>query len=100
MLKFLASPVTVEIEQVPEPPFVFQLIRQASGTSLAEMYKVFNMGIRMMLFVDAQAAEAICDLLNPFGVRVHILGEVRRATQDALVNIHTGDPSEPRIIYQ
>jgi phosphoribosylformylglycinamidine cyclo-ligase len=100
VLKFLASPVTIEIEQVPEPPVVFQLIRQASGTSLAEMYKVFNMGIRMMLFVDAQAAEAICDLLNPFGVKVHILGEVRRATQDALVNIHTGDPVEPRIIYQ
>jgi len=100
VLKFLQSPVTIDIEQVPAPPPVFRLIREASGTPLSEMYKVFNMGVRMLVFVDPAAGDSLRMLLNSFGVRVYELGEVRRATQEALVNIHTGDPAEPRIIYQ
>lgn len=99
VLKYLQTPVTIDVKEVPTPPVIFRLIREASGASLAEMYKVFNMGIRMMLFVDASSADALCDLMGSFGIQVYLLGEVRRATQESLVNIHTGDPVEPRILF-
>jgi phosphoribosylformylglycinamidine cyclo-ligase len=99
VLKFIAPNLTVHIDHVPPTPVLFDLIRQASKTSLAEMYKVFNMGIRMMLFVEKKSAPAILDLASAFGVQASILGEVRRSDEAAKVVINTGDANEPEVVY-
>ncbi len=100
VLKFVSPDLTVHIDHVPQVPVLFDLIRKSSGTSLAEMYKVFNMGIRMMLFVDKNSAQAILDLSSAFGVKASILGEVRRSEGPAKVVIRTGDAHEPLVEYQ
>jgi phosphoribosylformylglycinamidine cyclo-ligase len=99
VLKFLSPGVSVQIDYVPPTPVLFELIREASGTSLSEMYKVFNMGIRMLLFVDSKAASAILDLVSAFGIKAYRMGEVGKSNDAAKVIIHTGDKDEPQVEY-
>lgn len=99
VLKFISPGLAVHIDHVPPNPVLFDLIRKASKTSLAEMYKVFNMGIRMLLFVEKDAAQTIQDLASAFGVKTYIIGEVKRSGEDAKVIINTGDENEPVVEY-
>lgn len=99
VLKFLSPGTAVHIERVPKVPFLFEMIRKNSGASLTEMYKVFNMGIRMLLFVDKKSASTIFDLSSAFGINALIMGEVKKTTEDARVIIQTGDPVESLVKY-
>jgi len=99
VLKFVHPNLAVHIDHVPPTPHIFSLIREASKTSLAEMYKVFNMGIRMMLFVEKKSAQNILDLGSAFGIKAYVLGEVRRTDDPAKVVIQTGDKDEPVVQY-
>lgn len=100
VLKFLSPGVAVHIDSVPPTPVLFEMIRKSSGTSLAEMYKVFNMGIRMLLFVDHKSANTILDLASAFGVKAYIMGQVKRSPDDTKVVIQTGDEAEPIVEYK
>jgi len=100
VLKFISPNLAVHIDSVPPTPVLFEHIRKASNTSLAEMYKVFNMGIRMLLFVDKKSAPAILDLASAFGVKASIMGEVKRSDEAAKVVINTGDEKEPVVEYK
>lgn len=57
----------------PTPP-LFQLIQQESGTAWKEMYKVFNMGHRMELYVPEALAEEMIRISESFGVAARIVG--------------------------
>lgn len=59
-----------------DTPTLFKLIQQESGTDWKEMYKVFNMGHRMELYVDESIAEDIISISNSFGVEAKIIGRV------------------------
>ncbi|MDQ3016889.1 MAG: AIR synthase-related protein [Bacteroidota bacterium] len=100
VLKFISPNVSVHIDAIPPIPPIFKLIREASDTSLAEMYKVFNMGIRMMIFVDKKSASTILDLASAFGIKAYHLGEVKRSADPASVIIKTGDAAEPTVEYK
>ncbi len=99
VLKFISPNVEVHIESVPPTPILFEMIRTSSNTSLSEMYKVFNMGIRMLLFVDQKSASTILDLASAFGVKAYIMGQVRKSQDAAKVIIQTGDEAEPIVEY-
>ena len=55
---------------------VFQLIQKESGTNWKEMYKVFNMGHRMELYVPEEIAKDIIAISNSFNVDAQIIGRV------------------------
>ncbi|QEK51650.1 phosphoribosylformylglycinamidine cyclo-ligase [Pedobacter aquae] len=57
-------------------PTLFELIQEQSGTDWKEMYKVFNMGHRMELYVDENIAEDIIEISSSFGVKAQIIGRV------------------------
>jgi phosphoribosylformylglycinamidine cyclo-ligase len=57
-------------------PKLFELIQKQSGTDWKEMYKVFNMGHRMELYVDENIAQNIIDISASFGVKAQIIGRV------------------------
>ncbi|KEQ30806.1 AIR synthase related protein [Pedobacter antarcticus] len=59
----------------PVPP-LFQLIQEQSGTDWKEMYKVFNMGHRMELYVPAEIAADIIAIAAGFGIDGQIIGRV------------------------
>ena len=59
-----------------ETPPLFQLIKEQSGTSWEEMYKVFNMGHRMELYVPQTVADEIIAISKTFNVDAKIIGKV------------------------
>ena len=57
-------------------PPVFRLIQEQSGTDWKEMYKVFNMGHRMELYVPEEIAKDIIAISKSFNVDAQIIGRV------------------------
>jgi len=64
----------------PIPP-LFRLIQEQSGTDWKEMYKVFNMGHRMELYVPAEIAEDIIAISKSFNIDAQIIGRVEASAQ-------------------
>jgi len=60
-------------------PPLFEMIQKESGTSWEEMYKVFNMGHRMELYVPQEIAEDIISISKEFNVDAQIVGRVEAA---------------------
>ncbi len=59
-----------------ETPPLFRIIQEESGTDWKEMYKVFNMGHRMEVYLDERYAEEIIDIAESYGVEAQIIGRV------------------------
>jgi len=57
----------------PVPP-LFRLIREQSGTDWKEMYKVFNMGHRMEIYLPEKYANEIISISHSFGIDAKIIG--------------------------
>lgn len=57
-------------------PPLFKLIQAESKTDWKEMYKVFNMGHRMELYVPEEIAEKIIKISKSFNVAAQIVGRV------------------------
>ena len=55
-------------------PVLFKMIQDASGTDWQEMYKVFNMGHRMEVYVPEHIAQSVIDISNSFGVKAQKIG--------------------------
>jgi phosphoribosylformylglycinamidine cyclo-ligase len=55
-------------------PPLFELIKSSSGTPWEEMYRVFNMGHRMEIYVDEADAASIIDIAAGFNLEARILG--------------------------
>jgi phosphoribosylformylglycinamidine cyclo-ligase len=79
----------------PIPP-LFDLIQKESGTSFQEMYKVFNMGHRMEIYVAPEYAEEIIQISESFGIPAQIVGRVEGAPTKKL----TIKSSYGEFIYQ
>lgn len=57
-------------------PPLFKMIHEQSGTDWKEMYKVFNMGHRMEIYVPQAIAESIISISKSFNVDAKIVGRV------------------------
>jgi phosphoribosylformylglycinamidine cyclo-ligase len=64
----------------PIPP-LFKLIQEQSGTEWKEMYKVFNMGHRMELYVPTEIADAIIEISKSFNIDAQIIGKVEASAK-------------------
>ncbi|GGE40063.1 phosphoribosylformylglycinamidine cyclo-ligase [Pedobacter psychrotolerans] len=64
----------------PVPP-LFSLIQEQSSTDWKEMYKVFNMGHRMELYVPQEIAESIIEISKSFNIDAQIIGRVEKSEQ-------------------
>ncbi|MBN3035580.1 MAG: phosphoribosylformylglycinamidine cyclo-ligase [Bacteroidales bacterium] len=71
-----------------ETPPVFNLIREAAGTSWEEMYRVFNMGHRLEIYTDEDTAVKIIGIASEFHLESRIIGFCRSAEKKA-VTIHS-----------
>lgn len=55
-------------------PPLFRTIKEQSGTEWSEMYKVFNMGHRLEVYVGADDAQAVVDIARSFNIDAQIVG--------------------------
>lgn len=75
ILHFIDSLHVIKDNLFDIPP-LFDLIQKESSTPWKEMYKVFNMGHRMELYVDPSIAQNIIEISKSFGVAAKIIGRV------------------------
>ena len=89
ILHFLAPGLKVVKDNLLPIPPLFNLIQRESGTDWAEMYKVFNLGTRMEIYVDAADAQTVIDTAAAFGIPAQIIGRVEAAPgEPASLTIH------------
>ncbi|MGY8949075.1 MAG: AIR synthase related protein [Flavobacteriales bacterium] len=67
-----------------ETPPLFEIIQRESNTSWEEMYKVFNMGHRMELYVKPECAIKIIEISKSFGVDAKVIGRVEASKEKKL----------------
>ncbi|MCL1822542.1 MAG: AIR synthase-related protein [Prolixibacteraceae bacterium] len=75
VLHFVDNAHIVKDNLFPVPP-LFQIIKEESGTNWKEMYKVFNMGHRMEIYVEPDMADTLIEISQSFGVEAKIVGRV------------------------
>lgn len=63
-----------------ETPPLFKLIQESSGTDWKEMYKVFNMGHRMEIYLPATHVNQLISISKSFNIEAQIVGRVERST--------------------
>ena len=68
----------------PVPP-LFRLIQEQSGTDWAEMYKVFNMGHRMEIYLAPDDAAEVIAISKSFGIDAQIVGKVEESDAKELI---------------
>jgi phosphoribosylformylglycinamidine cyclo-ligase len=78
VLHFIDNLHIIKDNLFPIPP-LFKLIQEESNTTWQEMYKVFNMGHRMELYVPQEIAADIIGISESFGVPAQIIGRVEAA---------------------
>lgn len=87
ILHFIDNLHVIKENLFPVPP-LFQLIQSESGTPWEEMYKVFNMGHRMEIYLPEKFAENIISISKQFNVDAKIIGHCEASAQKVLT-IHS-----------
>lgn len=91
VLHFVDGVHVIKDNLFPIPP-LFELIQKESNTDWKEMYKVFNMGHRMELYVSKDIAAAIIAISESFGIPAQIIGRVETsATKQVTVKSPYGE---------
>jgi phosphoribosylformylglycinamidine cyclo-ligase len=75
VLHFVNNLHIIKHNLFPIPP-LFLMIQEESGTSWEEMYKVFNMGHRMEIYVPADIAAELIAISESFGIAAQVIGKV------------------------
>jgi phosphoribosylformylglycinamidine cyclo-ligase len=88
VLHFVKQPIHIIKDNLFKTPVLFNTIQHESQTSWSEMYKVFNMGHRMEIYTQADAAEEIISIANSFNIGARIIGEVKPSEKIKL-SIHS-----------
>ncbi len=75
ILHFIDNLHIIKNNLLPVPP-LFRLIQEESATSWQEMYKVFNMGHRLEIYIAPEHADRIIEISESFGIPAQIVGRV------------------------
>lgn len=84
VMHFVENMRVVKNNLFPIPP-LFSIIQEQSGTDWHEMYKVFNMGHRMEVYVDAEDAQRVIDISRSFDIDARIIGYTQAADHNELI---------------
>lgn len=88
VLHFVKQPLHIIKDQLFETPVLFKTIQEQSGTSWQEMYKVFNMGHRIEIYVKPEIADQIIAISNSFKIKAKIIGRVE-VSDSTKLSIHS-----------
>ena len=74
----------------PVPP-LFKIIQEQSGTDWAEMYKVFNMGHRLEVYVAPEDAEKVISISKGFNIDAQVVGRIEEGKKSLLIKSDFGE---------
>ena len=84
IMHFVEKMKVVKNNLFPVPP-LFNIIQELSGTDWHEMYKVFNMGHRMEIYVDSSNAQKVIEISHSFGIDAQIVGYTEASDRNELI---------------
>ena len=84
-MKYLPGNFKIIKDNLFEAPPVFNLLQQNSGSSLKEMFEVFNMGCRLELYCNPEDAQLMIEIAQSFNIEAQIIGRVEASEQKELV---------------
>ena len=84
VLHFVEGLRIIKDKLFPTPP-LFAAIQRMSGTDWQEMYKVFNMGHRMELYVPQARVQEVIRISTSFGIEAQVVGRVESAPAKEVV---------------
>ncbi len=74
----------------PVPP-LFKTIQEQSGTDWAEMYKVFNMGHRLEVYVAPEDAKKVIAISKSFNIDAQVVGHIEQGTKSLTIKSEYGE---------
>lgn len=74
----------------PVPP-LFKMIREESQTDWKEMYKVFNMGHRMEIYIKPEFAEKVINISKSFNIDAQIIGHIEEGEKSLTIKSEFGE---------
>ena len=83
ILHFVDNLHIIKDNLLPVPP-LFRLIQEESGTSWQEMYKVFNMGHRLEIYLPEAHAARVVEISESFGIDARVIGRVEASDEKKL----------------
>lgn len=83
ILHFVDNLHIIKDNLLPVPP-LFRLIQEESGTSWQEMYKVFNMGHRLEIYLPEGHAARVIEISKSFGIEAQVIGRVEASEEKKL----------------
>ena len=66
-------------------PYIFKLLQERGGIDEHDMYNTFNMGIGMSIVVPAADAEKSVKLMEGFGIKAWVIGEIRKSDEAIVI---------------
>ncbi|GAA0892210.1 AIR synthase-related protein [Fulvivirga kasyanovii] len=87
VLHFIDHLHVIKDNLFPVPP-LFRIIHEESGTDWKEMYKVFNMGHRLEIYLKEEHAAEVISISKGFGIDAQIIGRVE-ASEKKQVTINS-----------
>ena len=90
-MKYLPGNFKIVKDNLFEAPPVFEMLQQNSGSSLKEMFEVFNMGCRLELYCKAEDAQLMIDAAQSFNIDAQIIGRVEASAQKELLIKYKGE---------
>ncbi|MCR5314714.1 MAG: phosphoribosylformylglycinamidine cyclo-ligase [Bacteroidaceae bacterium] len=73
----------------PVPP-LFRIIHEESQTDWAEMYKVFNMGHRLEVYLTPEDAQQVIDISRSFNIDAQIVGHIKEGPRSLTIKSEFG----------
>lgn len=86
VMHFVENKHVIKDNMLPIPP-LFDLIQRESGTDWAEIYKVFNMGHRMEIYLRPEHANEVIRISESFGIPAQVIGRVEDSDTNRLTII-------------
>lgn len=74
----------------PLPP-LFRAIKEESGADWEEMYKVFNMGHRLEIYISPEVAEKVIAISKSFNIDAQIIGRVEEGKKSLTIKSEFGE---------
>lgn len=80
----------VKDNMFPVPP-LFKTIQQQSQTDWSEMYKVFNMGHRLEVYLAPEYAQQVIDISRSFNIDARIVGRIEEGPRSLAIKSEYGE---------
>ena len=93
ILHFIGDGLRVVKDNLFPVPPLFKAIHQQSATDWKEMYKVFNMGHRMEVYIAQEYAQEVIDITKSFGIDAQIVGriEAKEGGKEVVLKTENGE---------